>query len=132
MSRWTGAASRPGLGTLRAFMLATLLVGCAGLGAGTGVVGPPREPGRALSTWVSERTQPRRYALNLRNDSDAVVRVTAVILRGCENVRESCDRHPVDVALQPGDHARLLTIHPRNAAQAVYFDWGYDTTFFDR
>jgi hypothetical protein len=78
-----------------------------------------------------ERTQPRRHALNLRNDSDAVIRITAVTLRRCENVRESCDRYSVDVVLQPGEHARLLIIHPRNAAEAVFFDWGYDATFLD-
>lgn len=117
-------------------MLAVLLVpvlaltgNACGIRPGVGgSSGPPAEPGRALTTWVRGQSQPRRHELYIRNDSQAIYRVTAVTLAGCENVREPCGRHPVDVVLHPGDRARLLTLHSPDTTKATYFDWSYDAT----
>lgn len=78
-----------------------------------------------FSTWIRERPRPRRFVLYMRNESASTVRVTAVTLSACRNVREPCGIVPMNVILQPGEAAAVVTVHARNASDAVHFDWIY-------
>ncbi|MFO7894838.1 MAG: carboxypeptidase-like regulatory domain-containing protein [Longimicrobiales bacterium] len=90
--------------------------------------GPPPEEGRAFTTWVRAREQPRRHILHIRNDSDRAVHINAITLDQCTNIREWCGRYRKDVVLRPGEGVRIHTVHALNASEAVYFEWSYDAT----
>lgn len=90
--------------------------------------GPPPAEGRAFTTWVRAREQPRRHILHIRNDSDRAVHINAITLDQCTNIRDWCGRHRKDVVLRPGEGVRIHTVHALNASEAVYFEWSYDAT----
>ena len=114
-----------------AVQAALFTAGCAGMSLNTGVSGPPPEPGRAVTTWVRDRAQPARHEIMIRNDTDSFLRVRTIILDACRNVREPCARYDVARTIEPGHHVRVLTVHPRNAAESVFFNWHYELAAVD-
>lgn len=87
--------------------------------------GPPPEPGRDLRVWLQELDTRAGHVAWARNDSDRIHRVTAITLRDCTNIRESCETHRVDVVLCPGEASRVFAVHPRVPESRTFFRWDY-------
>jgi hypothetical protein len=110
---------------------ALLLPLVAGCGAATAPRGAPSVvPGRDVATWIH---QPDRstHEIWLRNDSEGIYWIHAVILRDCMNVREACGVHELDAVVCPGESRRLLAVRARDAVSALYFDWNWDAERYE-
>lgn len=112
-----------------ALVLPALLVVCACAPRGERVfVAPTPE---TVDARLEDGRLGARHLLIL-NHSTVPITVTSVTLTACRNVMTPCERHALDVVVEPNRRARVLTIEPvdpnRPPRVRYRWRWTYDTS----
>lgn len=90
---------------------ALLIAACAANKAERVYVAPSNE---SISTSTEEsRGDVASHSIWVTNGSTVPIVVYSVTLRGCENVRQSCEPRSLDLRVEPGTRALLTRVDPK-------------------
>jgi hypothetical protein len=111
----------------RFVLLAGAALALAGCVQSRAVAGAPRSAdGGPITTWTWDDPRGEDRRIMMRNDSGAPVRVTALQLGSCINIREVCDSAiPVDVVLPPGETREVFRVRPDRLTRPFSYRYTY-------
>jgi hypothetical protein len=101
-------------------LAALALAGCAGQPA-VRIVGNVPPTNETVLAEVAPGV--RQHYIVVTNYSSQTVRVTAVTLLTCENVRGPCGRIPLKVDVAPGQRRQVHTVQAANPSEPFQFTW---------
>jgi len=104
-------------------VLAALSASCAAPPAESRAPAPV--PGQTVQTWIEELRGQLGNAVYVRNDGSASILITLVGLTVCENTRQACGEYQPNVAVRPGQTARVMTITPLDEFKPFRFEYTY-------
>jgi len=84
-------------------------------------------PSQATITSTTEESQgpPVAHLIYVENRSTVPVRVFSVSLSGCENVKQQCSPHPVNIRVSPGRRELAIRVEPKDRDQAFGYHFGF-------
>lgn len=107
---------------LRGVAVALLLFGCAPA-AQRPYVAPTRE---TIVTTTEEREgTPSAHLIFVQNRSTVAVRVFSVTLTNCENVKQSCAPHPMNLRVGPGERQLAVRVEPSDPEKGFGYNFGF-------
>ncbi|HEV2111902.1 MAG TPA: hypothetical protein VGT99_11155 [Gammaproteobacteria bacterium] len=77
------------------------------------------------SAWTQEVPGSRSQAIYVRNNTSWSIKLTALSLSDCENVKEPCTRAPLDVVLEPFAIERVFTVDAADPNSALSYRYGF-------
>ena len=102
--------------------LAFVVAGCASA-AQKVYVAPTND---TISTTTEEgRGSAISQNIYVVNASTEPIIVFGIALRECENIKQQCDTHPVNVKINGGDRRIVFRVDPRNKEMAYSYRFNY-------
>ena len=99
-----------------------LVTGCASSGGQRVYVAPTSET--VYSGYEETQAHPGQV-MYVENRSSVPIHVYSVTLRGCTNIKQTCEVRPVNIRVGPNGHEVILRIEPEDPQKAYNFSATY-------
>jgi hypothetical protein len=113
---------RPLAMRLTTICLAFVVAGCASKGKLVYVA--PSNDTISVTTELGRGSTPSQNIYVVNVSTEPII-VFGIALRQCENVRQQCDTHPVNIKVNGGDRRIVFRVEPRDVEKAYSYRFNY-------
>ena len=103
--------------------LAFVVAGCASPQGKLVYVAPSNDT-ISVTTELGRGSTPSQNIYVVNVSTEPII-VFGIALRQCENVRQQCDTHPVNIKVNGGDRRIVFRVEPRDVEKAYSYRFNY-------